>query len=96
MTAVEDIDDLVLYDAAKAADDGVRIPGEVVHAILEGTHSARAWRSYRGLTLQALADIVGISKAFLSQIETGKRVGSIKVLSALSRALNVPVDLLMD
>lgn len=94
--AVEDMDDVTLYEAAKAADDGTRIPGEVVHAELEGVHPIKAWREYRKMTQQALADQVGISKPFLSQIEGGKRVGPIKVLSALAKALDVPMDLLMD
>jgi DNA-binding XRE family transcriptional regulator len=94
--AIEDREDIALYDAAKAADDGTRIPAEVAHPILDGVHPIKAWREYRKVTQQALADQAGISKPFLSQIEGGKRAGSIKVLSALSRALNVPVDLLMD
>lgn len=94
--AVEDMDDVTLYEAAKAVDDGTRIPGEVVHAELEGVHPIKAWREYRKMTQQALADQVGISKPFLSQIEGGKRVGSIKVLSTLAKALDVPMDLLMD
>ena len=96
MEAAEDRDDIALYDAAKAADDGIRIPAEVAHPILDGVHPIKAWREYRKLTQQSLADQVGISKPFLSQIEGGKRVGSIKVLSALAKALDVPVDLLMD
>ena len=94
--AVEDMDDVTLYEAAKAVDDGTRIPGEVVHAELEGVHPIKAWREYRKMTQQALADQAGISKPFLSQIEGGKRVGPIKVLSALAKALDVPMDLLMD
>lgn len=96
MEAAEDRDDIALYDAAKAADDGIRIPAEVAHPILDGVHPIKAWREYRKLTQQSLADQVGISKPFLSQIEGGKRVGSIKVLSALAKVLDVPMDLLMD
>lgn len=96
VSASEDINDIVLYDAAKAADDGSRIPGEVAHAILDGAHPIKAWRGYRGLTQQTLAERAAISKAFLSQIESGKRVGTIKILSALARALDVPVDLLTE
>ena len=96
MSAAEDMDDIALYEAAKAADDGTRIPAEVLYATLDGAHPIKAWRSYRKLTLQALADSAGISKAFLSQIENGKRTGTIAVLSALARALDVPVDLLTE
>jgi len=96
MAAAEDMDDIALYEAAKAADDGTRIPAEVLYATLDGVQPIKAWRKYRGLTQQKLADGAGISKAFLSQIESRKRVGSIAVLSAVARVLEVPVDLLTD
>jgi hypothetical protein len=66
MSAAEDMDDIALYEAAKAADDDHRIPAEVLYATLDGAHPIKAWRNYRKLTLQALADSAGISKAFLS------------------------------
>lgn len=94
--ASEDTVDVMLYDKAKAVDDNVRIPGEVANVILDGVHPVKAWRRHRGLTQQKLADGAGISKAFLSQIESRKRIGSIVVLSALGRTLEVPVNLLTD
>ena len=96
MEAAEDMDDIALYDAAKAADDGTRIPAEVLYATTDSIHPIQAWRNYRGMTVQALADKAGISKAFLSQIENRKRVGTIKVLSSIATALEVTVDLLTD
>lgn len=96
MEAAEDIDDIDLYKAAKAADDGTRIPAEVLYAAMDGAHPIKAWRKYRNLTLQALADRAQISKAFVSQIENRKRVGTIAVLSAIARTLDVPVDLLTE
>ena len=38
----------------------------------------------------------GISKAYLCQIETGKRQGAIKTLKALAQALGVTLDDLQD
>jgi len=96
MEAAEDMDDIALYDTAKAADDGTRIPAEVLYATMDSIHPIQAWRNYRGMTVQALADKAGISKAFLSQIENRKRVGTIKVLSSIATALEVTVDLLTD
>ncbi|MDN5752588.1 MAG: helix-turn-helix transcriptional regulator [Nitrosospira sp.] len=96
VSTAEDRNDVALYDAAKLADDGVRVPSEVAHAILDGVHPIKAWRKYRKLTIQLLANQANISKPFLSQIENGKRTGTIGVLTAISRALDVPVDLLTD
>jgi DNA-binding XRE family transcriptional regulator len=92
----EDLDDIALYDGAKANDDGIRIPAEVAHPILDGVHPIKAWRKYRNLTIQALADKAGISKPFLSQIERRKRTGTIAVLSAIAKSLDVPVDLVTE
>jgi len=44
------------------------------------------------MTQQDLARKAGISVPYLSQIETGKRKGSLKVLSATARALKVSLD----
>lgn len=88
-------EDQALFDEAKAADDGFRVPAFVIDAELNGAHPVHAWRDFRGLTQQALSNAAGISKPYLSQIESGKRAGTAKVLAAIARALDVPVDLLV-
>lgn len=92
--AVEDAEDAAAYDRAVAADDGVRFPAPVAHAIAGGTSALKAWREHRGLTLQALADATGLSKAFISQMESGKRTGTAATLKKLAAALGVPLDAL--
>jgi DNA-binding XRE family transcriptional regulator len=92
LTAAKDLDDIVLFDAAKAVDDGFRVPGEVAHAILDGVHPVKAWREYRDLTQEQLAAKAGISKAYLCQIEMGRRVGAIKTVRAIAEALGVTMD----
>lgn len=90
---LEMLEDIRSYDAAKARDDGVRLPAAVVDAMLdEGAHPIRAWRDQRGLTQQQLADAAGISKPFLSQIESRKRTASVTTLRKLGTALDVPID----
>jgi len=64
----------------------------VLDALLTGANPVKVWRAYRGLTQGALAAQVGISKAYLCQIETGKREGAIKTLRAIATALDVTVD----
>lgn len=91
-TLVEDAEDVALFDAAKATDDGFRVPAAVANAILDGDSALKAWREHRGLTQEALAARAGISKAYLCQIETGKREGSVKTLRALAKALSVALD----
>lgn len=86
--------ELAEYREAKAQDDGFRIPHEIVVRELAGEASVKLWREQRGLTQEALATAAGISKPYLSQIETGKRRGSVTVLSQLARALEVPLEVL--
>lgn len=91
-----DIDDEALYDLAKGRDDGFRVPTAVLQAIVGGASPVKAWREYRQLTQEVVAASAGISKAYLSQIETSKRQGAIKTLRAIAVALGVTLDDLQD
>ena len=51
----------------------------------------RTLRHARGLTLDGLAGRVGVSKAYLSEIETGKKPGSLKTLRRVAAALEIDV-----
>ena len=44
------------------------------------------------MTQQAVAEKAGISKPYLSQLESGQRKGTTEVLSAVAKALNVSLD----
>jgi DNA-binding XRE family transcriptional regulator len=95
--SVEDIEDVALYDKAKANDSGFRIPHEIVtRTLVEGENAVKVWREYRGLTLELLASSANISKAYLSQIENGKRHGTLRVMKSLAKSLDVPLDILVE
>jgi transcriptional regulator with XRE-family HTH domain len=49
----------------------------------------RQLRTDRGLTQDQLSEMTGLSKGFLSQLETGARQPSVESLSILSSALKV-------
>ena len=73
------------------------IPAEVVDmTVFGGMHHIRAWRKYRGLTAEKLAKKAKIARAYLTQIETGKRKGTVAVYRALAKALGVSVEHLID
>ena len=91
---IEDAGDVALFDAARAKDDGFRVPGAVLDAELAGDHPVKAWRNYRRLTQDALARAAGLSKPYLSQIEYRSRAGSPDALRRLAQALGVPCDML--
>jgi DNA-binding XRE family transcriptional regulator len=83
------------YDIAKAAlehGEDELVPSEVIYAILDGGNAIKIWREYRGMSQQQMAENVGISVPYLSQLETNKRKGSLDVLSAIARALRVSLD----
>ena len=92
--ATENLQDIRAYDKAiHAVENGEElVPSEVVYAILDGENPIRAWREYRGLTQAELSKLAGISKPYLSQIESGKRKGRTEVLSAIAKALNLALD----
>lgn len=48
-------------------------------------------RTHRGFTQAELAKKSGISRPYLTEIETGKKDGSMRALKALASALDVPV-----
>jgi len=73
------------------------IPAEIVNDIIDNnTHPVKAWRKYRKMTAENLAKKAGISRAYVTQIETRKRNGTIKVLSKLALALDTGIDALTD
>ena len=51
----------------------------------------REIRKARGLTGEALAEMAGTSKGYISEIETGKRIPSVKMQHQLADALGLSV-----
>ena len=95
LAAAEDAADTAAVEAFRrklAAGDEEPIPAAIVDRILGGESRIRVWRDHRGLTSAALAEKAGITQAFLSQIETGKRDGTIDTLRRIAAALRVSLD----
>ncbi|MCA9920896.1 MAG: helix-turn-helix domain-containing protein [Anaerolineales bacterium] len=90
----EMLQDIKDYDEAiQAIEAGEElVPGEIVFAIFDGENPIKVWREYREMTQAQLAKKAGISAAFLSQIESGKRTGSTDVLKAIAAVLNLTLD----
>jgi len=82
------------YDAAMQAIAGGAelIPAEVVYALLDGGNPIRVWREHRRLSQTELAAKAGISASYLSQLESGKRDGTMDVLATLAGALSVGLE----
>ena len=80
------------FDARLARGEEELIPAEYVNRMIDGESKIRVWREYRGLTVKALAKAAGVTPAYLSQIETGAREGTLATLKKLSAALRVAID----
>jgi DNA-binding XRE family transcriptional regulator len=94
LEASEMLADIQAYDLAKAQIDAGEelIPSAVVYALLDGENPIRVWRARRGLTQQQVADRAGISKPYLSQLESGKRRGGVEVLQKIAQVLEVSLE----
>src|SRR5262245_28668225 len=68
------------------------LPASVRQAIAEGSHPIRAWRDYRQFNQAQLAALVGISRAYLAQIEGGERTGTLEVMARVARALGCLIE----
>ena len=91
----EMLQDVQDYDSTRMAlEEGTEemLPETFVNELLEGTNPVKVWREYRSFTQKKLADAVGISVPYLSQLEAGKRKGSLEVYSAIARVLGVTLD----
>jgi mRNA interferase RelE/StbE len=87
---LEDLEDIL---AARAVEDDERIPHEIAERLLfGGDHPIRVWREHRGLTQKQLAEGAGLRQGYLSEIESGKKPGSVAAFKALASALDVDVD----
>jgi len=96
LVRLEDMQDI--EDADQALAEIIRgedetIPLKMVERLMDRTeHPMKTWREYRGLTQAALAEKVGITKSYVSQIEAGKKPGSIAVLRRVATVLAVDLE----
>ena len=87
-------EDICFYDDAKKRDEEF-FPADLIKKIFAGQSPIRVYRTHRGLTQQALADGMGISRAYLAEIESGKKTGSVRILNRAAKILAVDLDMLV-
>jgi DNA-binding XRE family transcriptional regulator len=97
ISRIEDLEDRGTVERVNKEKSRRYLPVEVVRRLISGEESkVKVWREYRGLTLRALAEKAGIAPAYVSEIETRKKPGSVKAMAALARALDVEIEALID
>ena len=95
LAAAEQVSDLAAYDRAKAriaVGEDEMITSAFANRLLDGESPLRVYRDLRGLTQAALADLSGANRVQISQIEAGRKSGSVATLHQLAQALAVTVD----
>jgi DNA-binding XRE family transcriptional regulator len=93
----EDYEDMIdVIDAraikARIAAGEESWPNTVVKALVAGENAVRVFRKHRNLTIADLANKTGLSQPYISEIETGKKTGSIDALKTIAAALNIGLD----
>ena len=83
--------DIIAYDKSKAQIEEA-FPAELALKRAQGENSLKVFRKYRGLSQAALATRSGVGQGLISEIETGKKQGSVNSLKALAKILDIEVD----
>lgn len=74
----------------------LRVPDVTMWPMTGRGHYIREWRQHRGLTQEQLAERIGINRAYLSKIESGKRRYDQPLLEAAATVLQCePADLII-
>ena len=73
---------------------GLLLPKDVVDRLANGENPVRVLREWRDETQTYLHFKTGLSQGYISDIENGRRVGTVAALRLIANVLNVPLDLL--
>lgn len=87
--AEEDAADVAIYDARKPGKEAV-LPADVTMAMLKGENRLKALRRWRGVGQVKLAQDMGTSQGFISDLENGRRAMTDEVKTRMARSLDVP------
>lgn len=95
---IEELEDQIDILEVRAISEAVKrgeietFPHEVVSQLIDGVSPVKVYRKHRKMTSQELADKIGVSQAFINQLETGKKTGSLETLKKIADALDLKVD----
>jgi DNA-binding XRE family transcriptional regulator len=72
-----------------------KLPAELLDRVAaRQEHPVKILRKYRNMTQADLAKEAGISRPYLTEIETGKKDGSVRAIRAIAEVLGVPVGMI--
>lgn len=84
--------ELIAIAGARMADaaSSEHLPAEVSRLLLSGMSLLKALRQWRDVGQVRLADDIGTSQGFISDLENGRRAMTAEVRNRLAKALDVP------
>lgn len=88
---LENIEDIEAIEIA-SENTSERFPLELVEKIASGENAIKVFRDYRGLSQVELANRAGVSRQYMSQIESGERIGTARLLKKIATALSIDLD----
>ena len=71
------------------------IPKEVIDRIAGGENALRVLREWRGRTQHYISHKANIGQGYISDLESGRRKGTIAAFKKIADALKVPLDLIV-
>ena len=92
---------VVAHAREDIANGGALLPKDVVDRLANGENAVRVLREWRerdrpdGMTQMYLSFKTGLSQSYISDIETGRRIGTASALKLIADVLKVPLDLLV-
>jgi len=90
---MEELEDrLDLLNAQDKGESKDAWSSDLVERMIAGEHPLRLWREHRGINKRTLSKKSGVSESYLSEIETGKKPGSVSALSKCAKALNIDIS----
>ncbi len=81
------------YTQMKNGGNDNALPDDVLQKVALAQESPiKIIRKFRGMTQDDLANACGLSRPYLTEIETGRKEGSIRSLKSIAAALGVPLE----
>lgn len=92
VTTAQRLDEAEVIKAFDAHAGDEAFPEAVAERLIGGENAVKVFREYRALTLRDLATKSGLGASYLSDIENGKRKGTVETMKAIAEALGVDLD----
>jgi DNA-binding XRE family transcriptional regulator len=88
--ALDDLEARLAAGGSNALAD--YLPADLVERLVAGENAIRIWREHRGLSARALACAANLTPSYVSEIENGRKPGSLAATARIARVLGVSLE----